>query len=109
VSTIVVGGERANPSIPLLAAWLGAALAVPVEIRLDEGPGVTSVVLTTPDGDIAIRRPDGRTATLSRPGVPDSTVAIPRRDLAALVSEELRRLDPDDCYASTLTALGTAP
>jgi glucose-6-phosphate dehydrogenase assembly protein OpcA len=109
VSAIVVSGERANPSIPLLAAWLESALAAPVEIRLDEGPGLTSVILTTPAGPIAIHRPDGRSATLSRPGVPDSIVAIPRRDLAALVSEELRRLDPDDCYASTLAALGTAP
>ena len=109
VSAIVVSGEPSNPSIPLLAAWLGTALATPVEIRLDEGPGLTSVALTTPSGAIAIHRPDGRVATLSRPGVPDSTVALPRRDLAALLSEELRRLDPDDCYAHTLAALGMAP
>lgn len=109
VSVIVVSGEPSNPSIPLLAAWLGTALATTVEIRLDEGPGLTSVALTTPSGAIAIHRPDGRVATLSRPGVPDSTVALPRRDLAALLSEELRRLDPDDCYAHTLAALGMAP
>ena len=109
VSAIVVSGEPSNPSIPLLAAWLGTALATPVEIRLDEGPGLTSVALTTPSGAIANHRPDGRVATLSRPGVPDSTVALPRRDLAALLSEELRRLDPDDCYAHTLAALGMAP
>ena len=109
VSAIVMSGEPSNPSIPLLAAWLGTALATPVEIRLDEGPGLTSVALTTPSGAIAIHRPDGRVATLSRPGVPDSTVALPRRDLAALLSEELRRLDPDDCYAHTLAALGMAP
>ena len=109
VSAIVVSGEPSNPSIPLLAAWLGTALATPVEIRLDEGPGLTSVALTTPSGAIAIHRPDGGVATLSRPGVPDSTVALPRRDLAALLSEELRRLDPDDCYAHTLAALGMAP
>ena len=109
MSAIVVSGEPSNPSIPLLAAWLGTALATPVEIRLDEGPGLTSVALTTPSGAIAIHRPDGRVATLSRPGVPDSTVALPRRDLAALLSEELRRLDPDDCYAHTLAALGMAP
>ena len=109
VSAIVVSGQQANASLPLLAVWLGAALGAPREIRLDAGLGVTSVVLTTPDGDITISRPDGRTATLSRPGVPDSTVAIPRRDLAALLSEELRRLDPDDSYANTLAALDTIP
>ncbi|CAB4861857.1 MAG: oxidoreductase [Actinobacteria bacterium] len=105
VSSIVVTGEDANPSVPLLAAWLGGALACPVEVRVDPGPGLTSVVLATADGPIAIERPDGRTATLRRPGVPDSTVSLPRRDLAALLSEELRRLDPDDCYASTLAAI----
>ncbi len=109
VSAIIVSGEHANPSLPLLAAWLGAALGAPSEVRVDDGPGVTSVVLTTPDGNITIQRSDSRTATLIRPGFPDSTVAIPRRDLAALLSEELRRLDPDDTYASTLDALDTIP
>ncbi len=106
VSGIMVSGERSNPCVPLIAAWLGAALATPVEIRLDEGPGLTSVELTTPLGLMTIHRSDGRVATLSRPGVPDSTVALARRDLAALLSEELRRLDPDDCYAHTLAGLG---
>lgn len=105
VSAITVTGEDANPSVPLLAAWLGSALDCPVDVQLDAGPGLTSVVLATDDGPIAVTRPDGRTATLSRPGMPDSTVSLARRDLAALLSEELRRLDPDDCYASALASL----
>jgi hypothetical protein len=39
-------------------------------------------------------------------------VALHRRDIAELLAEELRRLDPDEVYAETLQALGsftTAP
>ncbi len=47
-------------------------------------------------------RLDGRTATLAWPGRPDRMVALHRRDIAELLAEELRRLDPDEVYAETL-------
>ncbi len=100
-----VTGSADNPSAHLLAAWLRTCLGVPVEVRTDAGPGLTCVRLTTDGGDIAISRPDGRTATLSQPGFPDSTVALPRRPLSTLVSEELRRLDPDETYGAVLRTL----
>ena len=50
-------------------------------------------------------RPDGRVANLRIPGQPDRPVALHRRDATELLSEELRRLDPDDVYARTLQAL----
>jgi hypothetical protein len=34
-------------------------------------------------------------------------VALHRRDIAELLAEELRRLDPDDVYAETLQSLGS--
>ena len=52
-----------------------------------------------------ISRADGRNATLSRPGEPDRYVALHRRDVAELLSEELRRLDPDEVYGETLAEL----
>jgi glucose-6-phosphate dehydrogenase assembly protein OpcA len=67
------------------------------------GPGITEVRFTTSDGDITITRPDGRTATLSRPDQPDRRVALHRRDIAELLAEELRRLNPDEVYGETLT------
>jgi glucose-6-phosphate dehydrogenase assembly protein OpcA len=62
-------------------------------------------VLTTKAGDVSVTRPDGRLATLSVPGQPDRPVALKRRDLDELLSEELRRLDPDDVYAATAKRL----
>jgi hypothetical protein len=45
---------------------------------------------------------------LSRPGVPISTIALPRRALPDLLSEELRRLDPDDVYGAVLESMSDA-
>jgi glucose-6-phosphate dehydrogenase assembly protein OpcA len=57
---------------------------------------------------ITLSRPDGRTATLSKPGQAERRVALHRRDTAELLSEELRRLDPDDVYAETLAGFANA-
>jgi len=96
-----VTAERISPSADLLSAWLSDRLHCDVRRGSSEGPGITSVVLTTRQGDVTISRPDGRLATLSSPGAPDRPVALKRRDLDELLSEELRRLDPDDVYAAT--------
>jgi glucose-6-phosphate dehydrogenase assembly protein OpcA len=63
------------------------------------------VALHTDHGDIAVTRPDGRVARLSRPGMPDREAALPRRTPDGLVAEELRRLDPDEIYGEALAGL----
>ena len=97
-----VTAERVSPSADLLAAWLGDRLRGEVARNSSQGPGITSVVLTSQQGDVAITRSDGRLATLSSPDQPDRPVALKRRDLDELLAEELRRLDPDDVYAATV-------
>ena len=77
-------------------------LSVPVSRTVSGGPGITGAAFTTTDGDIAITRKDGRTATLAWPGRIDRRVALHRRDTAELLAEELRRLDPDEVYGETL-------
>ena len=94
--------EQGNPSGDVLAAWLSVKLGIPVRRGVSGGPGITDVSFDTEAGQIGISRPDGRTATLSRTGEPDRRVALHRRDQAELLSEELRRLDPDDVYAESL-------
>jgi glucose-6-phosphate dehydrogenase assembly protein OpcA len=89
----------------LMSAWLNDRLGVAVAVAHDDGPGLTSVTLHTDDGDLKVSRPDGRVAVLERPGQPASHVALPRRDLHELISEELRRLDPDDVYGEALESL----
>ncbi|MEV6673181.1 glucose-6-phosphate dehydrogenase assembly protein OpcA [Streptomyces sp. NPDC051162] len=97
-----VTGEGYNPSGELLAMWLADRLGVPVSRTVSDGPGLTAVRLESKNGPIVLDRPDGSLATLSMPGQPDRAVALNRRDTAELLAEELRRLDPDDTYASAL-------
>ena len=97
---------KGNTSSDLLAAWFQSRLGVePVEQKTSRGPGITAVRLFTPAGPIALTRPTGAIATFSIPGQPDRPVALKRRSAAELLSEELRRLDPDDVYAQTLSCL----
>lgn len=105
VTAASVTAERISPSADLLSAWLADRLKVKVDRQNSEGPGITRVVLSTRVGDISLVRTDGKLATLSSPGEPDRPVALKRRELDELLSEELRRLDPDDVYAATVKKL----
>ncbi|MEV7318673.1 glucose-6-phosphate dehydrogenase assembly protein OpcA [Streptomyces sp. NPDC093970] len=102
VQAVEVEGEEFNPSCELLAMWLAERLDVPVKRSLSSGPGLTAVRMRTSEGAIALDRADGSLATLSIDGQPDRAVALKRRETAELIAEELRRLDPDDTYASAL-------
>ena len=95
-----------NAAAMLLAAWLEDRLAVDVLLEDEpDGIGITGVVLETEAGDIQLARPDGVMAEFSAPGVSRRLVALPRRDLNALITEELRRLDEDAAYSSAMATL----
>jgi len=98
-----VTAEPRNPTANLIAAWLTTRLKAPFSRDESGGPGITEVRFSATDGDITITRPDGRTATLNRPGQPERRVALHRRDTAELLAEELRRLNPDEVYGETLS------
>ena len=97
-----VSAEPRNPTANLIAAWLTARLRAPFSRDESGGPGITEVRFSAADGDITITRPDGRLATLNRPGQPERRVALHRRDTAELLAEELRRLNPDEIYGEAL-------
>ncbi|MDX3241051.1 glucose-6-phosphate dehydrogenase assembly protein OpcA [Streptomyces sp. ME18-1-4] len=97
-----VAGEESNPSVELLAMWLADRLHVHVRRAISAGPGLTQVRMETTGGPITLHRSDGAMATLALPGQPDRAVALKRRETSELLAEELRRLDPDDTYASAL-------
>ena len=105
VRSASVTGERVSPSADLLVAWLEARLKLKVERHASKGPGITEVVLRQKDGDISISRPDGMLASFVSPGQPDRPVALKRRDVPELLTEELRRLDEDDIYAQVTRRL----
>ncbi|MBK8463347.1 MAG: glucose-6-phosphate dehydrogenase assembly protein OpcA [Nigerium sp.] len=89
----------------LLASWLGSRLGIEASFTGNAGPGITKVTLTTAEGDISLTRTDGRMATLAAPGAPTRAVALRRREMSALITEELRRLDSDQVFLATMNHL----
>jgi glucose-6-phosphate dehydrogenase assembly protein OpcA len=105
IRSVTVESERNNPSADLLAAWLRSRLKIGVARKVSDGPGLTAVRMGTAAGDIAITRPDGLLASYTVPGQPERLVALKRRNFTELLSEELRRLDPDLIYERTVKSL----
>jgi glucose-6-phosphate dehydrogenase assembly protein OpcA len=105
IKSVVIESERGNPSADLLAAWLHSRLKVEVTRKVSDGPGLTAVRMGTAAGDIAITRPDGLLASYAVPGQPERLVALKRRDFTDLISEELRRMDPDQIYEQAVKSL----
>ncbi|GII99153.1 glucose-6-phosphate dehydrogenase assembly protein OpcA [Sediminihabitans luteus] len=104
VTSVLVEGAADHPSVDLLAAWLGRQLRCPATVaRVDGVEGITRVELVRRGGSIELSRPDGRTATLTEPGKPVRHLAMPLRTLQECLSEELRRLDPDEVFGEVLT------
>lgn len=102
----VVQATPGNAAGELLAAWLDSRLELRTgltEVRGDYG--IMGVELSTDAGEIRLTRTDGSLATFSAPGVPGRLVALPRRDLNALITEELRRLEDDPAYSAAMTTL----
>lgn len=103
LSATVTGGSD-SPSTDLLAGWLALTLRCPVtRARTRPGTGMVSVRLERRSGDIDLVRPDGVVATLAQPGQPVRRITLSRRQLAECLADELRRLDPDEIYAESLT------
>jgi len=101
---VIIESERGNPSADLLAAWLRSRLKVEAIRETSDGPGL-AVRMSTASGDIAITRPDGLLASYTVPGQPERLVALKRRDITELISEELRRMDDDEIYERTIKSL----
>ena len=104
VTGAAISAPPGNASAILLSAWLSTCLRVPAPVSPGPGPGITEVRLTSADGDLVVSRSDGEHGLLSRPGAPDSPVALRRRSLSDLLTEELRRMDPDEVYGMVLKA-----
>ncbi|HEX8758877.1 MAG TPA: glucose-6-phosphate dehydrogenase assembly protein OpcA [Pseudonocardiaceae bacterium] len=106
VEAVTVTGGADNPSTDLLAGWLRSRLQVPVQRRVSgPGGGVSSAVLQRRGGPVELNRPDGKVGTLCQPGQPDRRVPLTRRPVRDCLTEELRRLDPDEIYHAALEAL----
>ena len=107
VTAVEVTGAVDSPSTDLLAAWLRLQLDVPVTlVRTNRGKavaGIRGVKLTRKSGDIEIVRNVPDVATLIQPTQPTREISLPRRSLRDCLSEDLRRLDPDDMFGKVIT------
>ncbi|MFF3063619.1 glucose-6-phosphate dehydrogenase assembly protein OpcA [Oerskovia sp. NPDC057915] len=104
VTAVEVEGEEHHPSVDVLAAWLAQQLRCQVKLVRRRGvSGITKVTLERKGGAIVLSRPDGRIVTLTQPGQPDRRISLPLRQLEECLTEELRRLDPDEVYGEVLT------
>ena len=106
IVSVRVTGPKGFLPMDMLAAWLRLRLGVSVAV--EDVPGakaVTGVYLTRRDGVLSVERPsaDQGVAVISMPGQQPQTMAVPARTLEECLSEELRRLDPDEVYAEVLT------
>jgi glucose-6-phosphate dehydrogenase assembly protein OpcA len=99
----VVTGEP-SAARELVGGWLSACLDVEVSSADSSVPGISEVRIDLEEGAVVVRREDGRTALLSRPGQPDRRMPLEPRELGDLLAEELRRLDADETYARALAA-----
>ena len=105
VTAASVHAAHDNAAGLLLASWLGSRLGIKASFVSNAGPGITKVTLTTAEGDISLTRTDGKMATLAAPGSPTRAVALRRREISALITEELRRLDSDQVFMATMNHL----
>jgi len=107
VTAVEVTGAVDSPSTELLASWLALQLQVPVTlVRTNRGKavsGIRGVKLTRKSGVIEVVRNQPDVATLIQPGQPTCEVSLPRRSLRDCLSEDLRRLDPDDMFGKVIT------
>lgn len=104
VTAVTVEGASDSPSTLLLAAWLHKALQVPTTVIEDpSGTGIRRVLLERQGGSIELHRPGVLEATLTQPNQPVQHISLPRRSLQDCLSEELRRLDPDEVFGEVIT------
>ncbi|MEO7349126.1 MAG: glucose-6-phosphate dehydrogenase assembly protein OpcA [Terrimesophilobacter sp.] len=106
ITAIEVHGASDSPSTPLLAAWLQTQLDVPAQQYLYDPSGARAglheVRLERASGVITLVRTQPNIVTLTQPGQPVHDISLPRRGLRDCLSEELRRLDPDELFGKVL-------
>ena len=103
LTSVTVTGAVDSPSTVLLAAWLRLCLEIPVTLASSpEGTGVRSVRFAREEGDVELSRPPGDVAELYQPGQKAQLISLPQRPVSDCLSEEMRRLDPDEVFGEVV-------
>lgn len=103
ITAVKVTGKADFLPLEMLCAWLRLKLGVPVETEfVPDAQAVTGVYLTREDGVISLERPYEDQALISLPGQTPQEVSVPMRTIEDCLTEELRRIDPDEIYAEVI-------
>jgi glucose-6-phosphate dehydrogenase assembly protein OpcA len=99
---VTVTAPAGDPRATLLGGWLGGRLRLKPRMQAGAGTEIEEVRIGFADETaVEIRRENG-SVRLRRTGLPDRTLPLFTRPLGEELAEELRRLDPDQPYASAL-------
>lgn len=105
LARITYGGDSISTCARYFEAWVRSSLPLArVTIEPEYGPpGVYAVTLTTPKGDVTIKRAGDHAVVVDAPGLNYET-NLPSREEAALMQEELSILGADTVYERVLNA-----
>lgn len=103
ITAVKVSGPKEFLPMDLLCAWLRLKLGVNVDVEyVDDAEAVTGVYLTRSDGVVSLERPYEDQALISMPGQTPQAISVPVRTIEDCLTEELRRIDPDEVYAEVI-------
>ncbi|TPF93528.1 OpcA protein [Bifidobacterium sp. UTBIF-68] len=103
ITAVKVSGPKEFLPMDLLCAWLRLKLGVNVDVEyVDGAEAVTGVYLTRADGVVSLERPHEDQALISMPGQAPQAISVPVRTIEDCLTEELRRIDPDEVYAEVI-------
>lgn len=105
MARITYGGDSISTCARYFEAWVRSSLPLArVSIEPEYGPpGVYTVTLTTPKGDVTIKRAGDNAVVVDAPGLSYQT-SLPSREEAALMQQELSILGSDAVYERVLNA-----
>jgi glucose-6-phosphate dehydrogenase assembly protein OpcA len=105
LARITYGGENISTCARYFEAWVRSSLPLArVGSEPEYGPtGVYSVTLTTPKGDVTVKRAGDHALVVDAPGLHYET-GLPSREEAALMQEELSILGSDAVFERVLNA-----
>ena len=108
VLSAAVESAAGNAPAALMQAWLHTRLGVPAA-RIDtSGEGMHAVRLVTSRGEVSLVRTDQNQALYVVPNQPQRQVALTRRSIIDLLSEELRRLDHDIVFDEVVGSMAAS-
>ncbi|MBT1174131.1 glucose-6-phosphate dehydrogenase assembly protein OpcA [Bifidobacterium sp. LC6] len=103
ITAVKVTGPQEFLPMDLLCAWLRLKLGVNVDVEyVNDAEAVTGVYLTRADGVVSLERPHEDQALISMPGQTPQAISVPVRTIEDCLTEELRRIDPDEVYAEVI-------